>query len=75
VTTDHEISELERRYAVEMIDQALAEVEESEDVSQGAIDGLYDVLRILGVKHVEVTSKRSSRDADAVSDYGSDDED
>jgi hypothetical protein len=57
------ITELERQHVVEMIDQALAEMEESEEFSQGAIDGLYDVLRILGVKNVEVHSKRPSRDS------------
>lgn len=43
------MSELEERHAVEMIEQALLEMEESDEISQGAIDGLVEILEILGV--------------------------
>ena len=45
------ITELERRHIVEMIEQALVEMEESSEVSQGAIDGLIDALKVLGVNY------------------------
>lgn len=44
------ITELERRSIVEAIDQALVEMEESDEISQGCIDDLRDALLILGVK-------------------------
>lgn len=45
------ITELERRHIVEMIEQALVEMEESDQISQGAIDGLADALKVLGVEY------------------------
>jgi hypothetical protein len=45
------ITETERRHLVEMIEQALVEMELSEDISQGSIDGLVDSLKILGVTY------------------------
>ena len=45
------ITELERQFIVEQVGQALAEMEESEEISQGAIDGLVEALHILGVKY------------------------
>lgn len=46
-----ELSELERRHIVEMIDQAIAEMEQSEEISLGAIDGLASIYAILGVRN------------------------
>lgn len=42
------MSELEKRAVREAIESALAEIEQSEDFSQGVVDGLNDALRILG---------------------------
>ncbi len=47
------ISELERRHIVEQLDQLMAELEQSTEISQGAIDGLIEVYAILGVKYDE----------------------
>jgi hypothetical protein len=46
----HEISELERRHLIATIEQALAEMEQSEDFSQGTIDDLKEGIIILGGK-------------------------
>lgn len=46
-----EISELERRHIVDQLDQAMAELEQSTEISQGAIDGLIEVYAILGAKY------------------------
>ncbi len=42
------MSELERRAVIEAIEAALAEIEQSEDFSQGVVDDLKDSIRILG---------------------------
>jgi hypothetical protein len=47
----HSISELERRYVVERLDQLMAELEHSTEISQGAIDGVVEIYAILGVKY------------------------
>lgn len=47
-------SELEKRAIVESIEQALVEMELSTDISQGAIDGLIDSLKIFGVPYESV---------------------
>lgn len=47
---DRTISELERRYITEAIIQALTEINESEDFSQGIVDDLEEGLKILGVR-------------------------
>lgn len=46
-----EISELERRHIVEKLDELMAELEQSTEISQRAIDGLTEVYAILGVKY------------------------
>jgi hypothetical protein len=46
-----EISELERRHMVEKIDDLMAELEQSTEISQRAIDGLIEVYAILGVTY------------------------
>lgn len=42
------LSELERRFIGEAIDQALAEVEDNPDISQGVVDDLKEVQKIIG---------------------------
>lgn len=42
------ISEMERRHLIEVIEQALAEMEQSEDFSQGTVDDLREGIIILG---------------------------
>ncbi len=44
----HVISVLERNAVIAAIQQALAEVEQLEDISQGVVDDLQDAIRILG---------------------------
>lgn len=46
-----EISELERRYIVEKLDQVMAELEQSTEISQGAIDGVKEIYPILGAQY------------------------
>lgn len=48
----YEITEMERRAVVEAIKDALAEAEQSTDISQGVVDKLEDSLRILGESEV-----------------------
>lgn len=45
---EHVISELERRHLIATIQSALAEMEQSEDFSQGTIDDLEEAVVILG---------------------------
>lgn len=45
-----EITELERRFLIEKIEQAIAEMEASDEFSQGSIDGMYEAVQILGGK-------------------------
>jgi hypothetical protein len=45
-----EISEIERRALIESLETALAEMEASDEFSQGSVDGLYEAVRILGGK-------------------------
>lgn len=52
-----DISPLQHRFIVEAIFTALAEIEQSEDFSQGVADGLYESLRILGVKNAEINAE------------------
>lgn len=59
VEFDCVVSELQRRALVEAIEQALVEMEESDEISQGAIDGLVDGLAMLGVTY-ESNDRRSS---------------
>jgi hypothetical protein len=47
-SNEHTISELERRHLIIVIEQALAEMEQSEDFSQGTIDDLRNGVEILG---------------------------
>lgn len=56
------ITEQERRYVVEMIEQALVEMEESDQISQGAIDGLVDALKVLGVEYEFQQQSQLDRD-------------
>jgi hypothetical protein len=51
------ITETERRHLVEMIEQALVEMEIDEDISQGAIDGLVDALKMLGVTYESLSDR------------------
>lgn len=53
------LTELEGRAIVEYVEQALVEMELSDEISQGAIDGLVDVLKMLGVTY-ESDDRRSS---------------
>jgi len=46
-----EISELERRHMIENLDTLMAELEQSTEISQKAIDGLIEVYAILGVTY------------------------
>ena len=46
-----EISELERRHIVEQLDQLMAELEQSTEISQGAIDGVVGIYAILGATY------------------------
>lgn len=52
------LTELEGRAIVEYVEQALVEMELSDEISQGAIDGLVDVLKMLGVTY-ESDDRRS----------------
>jgi hypothetical protein len=47
----HSISELERRHIVEQLDQLMAELEQSTEISQGAIDGVIEIYAIIGAKY------------------------
>ena len=49
-SVDCPITELERRQLIEWIEQALVEMDESDEISQGAIDGLDSALATLGAK-------------------------
>jgi hypothetical protein len=44
------LSEIEVEAMVEYLDQALAEMEQDSDISQGCIDGLIECKLMLGVK-------------------------
>jgi hypothetical protein len=57
MTTSPELSPLQTRFVIEAIFTALAEIEQSEDFSQGAADGLYESLRILGVKNADIKAE------------------
>jgi hypothetical protein len=61
-TTRALISETERRHLVEMIEQALVEMETDEDISQGAVDGLVDALKILGVTYEVYNDRTADRE-------------
>ena len=45
------LSEIEVAAMVEYLDTALAEMEQSDELSQGAIDGLIECKAMLGVQH------------------------
>lgn len=45
------ISELERRHIIAMLDQLMAELEQSTEISQGAIDGVVEIYAILGANY------------------------
>lgn len=46
-----EISKLEAAHILDKLDEAMAELEQSEEISQGVIDGLVEIYAILGVKY------------------------
>ena len=45
------ISELERRHMIEKLDDLMAELEQSTEISQRVIDGVVEMYAILGVKY------------------------
>ena len=57
--TQLDVSPLQRRFIIETLFAALAEIEQSEDFSQGVADDMYEVLKILGVKSDEIEEELS----------------
>lgn len=52
-------TQLQRRFIIETIFAALAEIEQSPDFSQGVADDMCEVLKILGVKSDEIEEELS----------------
>lgn len=50
---------LQKRFIIETLFAALAEIEQSEDFSQGVADDMLEVLKILGVKSDEIEEELS----------------
>lgn len=59
MTTDTQldVSPLQKRFIIETLFAALAEIEQSDDFSQVVADDIYEVLLILGVKRDQVNEE------------------